>query len=390
MKVRQPYYYKQFKCTMSKCKDNCCRASWDIEVDEDAVDYYKASIYEDKLMNSIEDTEGYDCFKKKNGACVWLEKNGLCGMYGRFGEEYLANVCVQFPRFTEYFGDFKETGIGCACEEAVRIILESDINFKTEEIEEAYDVSDENCAEKINEKLKDFVFTLREELFKIFADGKMSSGRKLTIYLNVCSELQDVINSKEFLKEDADYKNRIYDTIERVTFDVLHKASYKDDISAETEEILTAFFEVPDMEEEYEKAHTKLEKLISKKYHGKKIIKAFKESRNVIEKQKRADDYDKFIIYLIYRYFGKAVFDGDILLKAKFAVAMYICLRLFDIYYLEINNNVMTLEDRIEQIKMISRQFEYSEDNMEQLTEDFLFEEGFSRAAFRKILAVFY
>ena len=39
----------------------------------------------------------------------------------------------------------------------------------------------------------------------------------------------------------------------------------------------------------------------------------------------------------------------------------------------------MTLEDRIEQIKMISRQFEYSEDNMEQLTEDFLFEEGFSR-----------
>ena len=39
---------------------------------------------------------------------------------------------------------------------------------------------------------------------------------------------------------------------------------------------------------------------------------------------------------------------------------------------------------------MISRQFEYSEDNMEQLTEDFLFEEGFSRAAFRKILAVFY
>ena len=87
MKVRQPLYYKQFKCTMSKCKDNCCRASWDIEVDEDAIDYYKSSIYEDKLMDSIEDTEGYDCFKKKNGACVWLEKNGLCGMYGRFGED---------------------------------------------------------------------------------------------------------------------------------------------------------------------------------------------------------------------------------------------------------------------------------------------------------------
>lgn len=387
MKVRQPLYYKQFKCTMSKCKDNCCRASWDIEVDEDAIDYYKSSISEDKLMDSIEDTEGYDCFKKKNGACVWLEKNGLCGMYGRFGEEYLANVCVQFPRFTEYFGDFKEVGIGCACEEAVRIILESDLNFK---LEEKNDPAGDDCDDEADEKMLNFVFTLREELFKLFSNKKISTSRKLTIYLNVCSELQDVLNSEEFVTEDKDYKNLIKDTIDNVTFDVKHKPAYKDDISAEIEEILMAFFEVPDMEEEYEEAHTKLEKLIAKKYPSKKIIKAFRDSLNVIEKQGRGEDYDKFIIYLIYRYLGKAVFDGDILLKAKLAVAMYICLRLFDIYCLETNNNVMTLEDRIEQIKMISRQFEYSEDNMEQLTEDFLFEEGFSRAAFRRILAVFY
>ena len=66
MKVRQPLYYKQFKCTMSKCKDNCCRASWDIEVDEDAIDYYKSSIYEDKLMDSIEDTESKEQEKEES------------------------------------------------------------------------------------------------------------------------------------------------------------------------------------------------------------------------------------------------------------------------------------------------------------------------------------
>lgn len=32
-------------------------------------------------------------------------------------------VCTQFPRYTEYFGNIKEMGIGLACEEAERIIL---------------------------------------------------------------------------------------------------------------------------------------------------------------------------------------------------------------------------------------------------------------------------
>ena len=135
-----------------------------------------------------------------------------------------------------------------------------------------------------------FVFALREELFKLFSNKKISTSRKLTIYLNVCSELQDVLNSEEFVTEDKDYKNLIKDTIDNVTFDVKHKPAYKDDISAEIEEILMAFFEVPDMEEEYEEAHTKLEKLIAKKYPGKKIIKAFRDSLNGGERQEVAPD----------------------------------------------------------------------------------------------------
>lgn len=100
--------------------------------------------------------------------------------YGRFGEEYLANVCVQFPRFTEYFGDFKEVGIGCACEEAVRIILESDLNFK---LEEKNDPAGDDCDDEADEKMLNFVFALREELFKLFSNKKISTSRKLTIYL---------------------------------------------------------------------------------------------------------------------------------------------------------------------------------------------------------------
>ena len=131
-------------------------------------------------------------------------------------------------------------GIGCACEEAVRIILESDLNFK---LEEKNDPAGDDCDDEADEKMLNFVFTLREELFKLFSNKKISTSRKLTIYLNVCSELQDVLNSEEFVTEDKDYKNLIKDTIDNVTFDVKHKPAYKDDISAEIEEILMAFFE---------------------------------------------------------------------------------------------------------------------------------------------------
>ncbi len=65
--------------------------------DEDAIDYYKSSIYEDKLMDSIEDTEGYDCFKKEKMEHAYgLRKNGLCGMYGRFEKSILQMYAYSF------------------------------------------------------------------------------------------------------------------------------------------------------------------------------------------------------------------------------------------------------------------------------------------------------
>ena len=40
------------------------------------------------------------------------------------GEDKMGVVCTQFPRYTEYYGAVKETGIGLACEEAARIICQ--------------------------------------------------------------------------------------------------------------------------------------------------------------------------------------------------------------------------------------------------------------------------
>ena len=42
MKFRIPKYYKQFHCIADKCKDSCCSAGWEIDIDEESLNLYKS------------------------------------------------------------------------------------------------------------------------------------------------------------------------------------------------------------------------------------------------------------------------------------------------------------------------------------------------------------
>ena len=119
---RVPHYYKAFHCIASDCRDNCCVGGWEIDIDEETAQYYLSMEGEfgDRLRNSITRTDEY-CFRLKDGKCPFLDSKCLCEIYQVLGEDKMGVVCTQFPRYTEYYGAVKETGIGLACEEAARI-----------------------------------------------------------------------------------------------------------------------------------------------------------------------------------------------------------------------------------------------------------------------------
>ena len=125
MVLRIPHYFDSFVCTAGECRDNCCYGGWQIDLDEDTVEFYKSvkGDFGDRLRASIDYTDTY-CFKLENGGCPFLDDDNLCHIYKELGPEHMGVVCTQFPRFSEYYGHYKETGIGLACEEAARIILE--------------------------------------------------------------------------------------------------------------------------------------------------------------------------------------------------------------------------------------------------------------------------
>ena len=141
---RVPHYYKAFHCIASDCRDNCCVGGWEIDIDEETAQYYLSMEGEfgDRLRNSITRTDEY-CFRLKDGKCPFLDSRGLCEIYQVLGEDKMGVVCTQFPRYTEYYGAVKETGIGLACEEAARIICQDKeaFTFNEETISEE-EVSD--------------------------------------------------------------------------------------------------------------------------------------------------------------------------------------------------------------------------------------------------------
>ena len=167
MKLRVPDYYDEFQCIADKCSDNCCIGGWEIDIDEDTYERYQQMSGEtgEKLRSSIIQTEDGDyCFRLIDGRCPMLTEEGLCVVHKELGEKYLGVVCSQFPRYSEYYGTIKESGIGMACEEAARKKKKKNRKFtlNISPLEEEYEQDSEYDSEYAAK-----IFNVREVVFKI-------------------------------------------------------------------------------------------------------------------------------------------------------------------------------------------------------------------------------
>ncbi|MBR2021743.1 MAG: flagellin lysine-N-methylase [Clostridia bacterium] len=123
MKEIFPNYYNEFKCIADKCKHSCC-VGWEIDIDEDTMDLYNSLEGElaEKMRANI--TGDVPHFVLKDGErCPFLKADGLCEIICEYGDGALCDICALHPRFSNFYDDFTETGLGLCCEEAARLIL---------------------------------------------------------------------------------------------------------------------------------------------------------------------------------------------------------------------------------------------------------------------------
>lgn len=230
-----------------------------------------------------------------------------------------------------------EKGIGLCCEEGVRLLLESKgsatspIAFAEREIDDIPDEISEDAIEA-----RDVIFEERNHLFSILADHSRPLNARLIELLDYAIETSGI----EI--EESSISNNVHQS----WFGILGKG------------------------ESYGPAWDKAYKEL--KERGWQTETIFTDS-----------DGEKIIAYLLFRYYEKSLFDGNSLTKVEFAIFFWIMVqKLGQVFASEANPQA-----KIDAIKLLSKQTEYSEEIMEIFEQEFMENPSFSPAIFKRILA---
>ena len=119
MKEIGPDYLREFHCIAGACQHTCCEG-WEIDIDEDSLPRF-LKMPDIAPQISMEETPHIRLLPGER--CPFLNRDGLCEMILRHGEDALCQICRDHPRFRNYWTGRVELGLGLVCEEAGRLIL---------------------------------------------------------------------------------------------------------------------------------------------------------------------------------------------------------------------------------------------------------------------------
>ena len=354
MKIYRPSYYKNFRCIGSACSDNCC-IGWEIDIDDDSAERYLSvpGDFGQRLKNSIAcDEEGHH-FILSGERCPFLNQDNLCDIFIHMGENALCDICTQHPRFHEWFGDWKESGLGLCCEAAGKLIFEapSPASFEIA-------VSDEEPSDFEDSEWLNCLFHARETAFQIIQDRSRSFIERLLLLVIYGEELQQDLNacSTQLVMKDA---QAYADPQMALQITLPDCQCSREELFAQ---LLDTFLPLEPIDPAWP------EKLCFIREHMADVLKSW--DQLVKERPQCWEEYEKFAVYIIFRYFLKSVFDDEV--SSKTGLAAVSCLMMFLLdgeRYLQ--KKAFSLEDRIFLAKQYSKEIEYCTENLEALADHY-------------------
>ncbi|WP_294378636.1 flagellin lysine-N-methylase [uncultured Clostridium sp.] len=385
MKTRVPDYFKKFKCIASECEDTCC-AGWEIVVDEDAYEVYNSvkGEFGERLKKEIYlDEDNEHVFRLKGNNCAFLNKNKMCDIYSELGEENLCYTCQQYPRFSDEFGSIREEGLSLSCPEAARIIF-GDSKITEFEVNE----NEEMVLSYSGLNFDAFVQLLksRKIIMKILQNRNINLNYRMAIVLGFSKEIQDKIDEDK-IREIEQVREK-YDDNEFINKYIADLEKFKDRGETKYNNIKKYFNVYSQIEHINEECPIVIDEAIECFY---------KENSNYefyIEKHKEFDEYyrdrlyefEHIMVYFIFRYFMKGVYDYDVSAKVKLAIVSTLMIKELDVVRWIKNGKEFTMNDQVEIAKLYSKDIEHSEENVEALYETFEQDEIFNLDNLKTIL----
>ena len=375
MKIRVPEYFKEFKCIASECEDTCC-AGWGIVIDDETYDKYTKvqGEFGSRLNNEIVHDAGENIFVLKGNDCPFLNDNKLCDIYNELGEGYLCYTCRQYPRYLEEFGSLREMGISLSCPEACRIILRDDKKAVFELSENEEEVSSYN---DINASLFIEFLSCRKIILQILQDRMINLNKRAALVLKFTAEIQDKIDNSR-ISEIKSVREK-YASKELVLEMAQNLSQYENQQSIKYNNIHEYFKVFKDLKHITPFDPLGLDDALRYFWQSKEDEELYLNKHAAFNEYYKEKEYkfENILVYFVFRYFMKAVFDYDASAKIKLAIVSYIMIKeLAVVRYIE--NNEFTDEDMVDIAHTYSKDIEHLEENIESLAEIFETNEVFN------------
>lgn len=374
MKIRVPEYYKDFSCIGGECIDTCC-AGWEVDVDKKSSAYYKSvdGAFGDRLRSKLVDYPIEDRFiLGEHGRCPFLNSKNLCDIYTELGEDKLCETCTNFPRHITEFGNTREIGISLSCPVAVELIMKrkEPIRFTVSENEEK--VSEYN---DIDAALYYSLCQARELAYTICQDRTMKIRHRAVLFLDFAKKLQKKLKKNKLNKildayKDVQYRNERIEKLEK------KYASYK-----KTTVVLRKWLDIYDRLEhikpEWQGILSELSGYVDRKMPDVKACAVIVNERDY--------EYEHLMVYYVYRYFLRAVFDENVLEKIKLSCTALIMQELLGAAYCY-RDGCFDFEKQITLMRIYSKETEHSEENLDELYRNFKKNKAFSTKNYMGII----
>ncbi len=368
MKIRVPKYLNKFKCIADKCEDTCC-AGWEIVIDEETYDYYEnlSGSFGERLRSEIINDGEDNIFVLKNGNCAFLNENKLCDIYNELGEDGLCYTCKKYPRYMEEFGNLREIGISLSCPEAARIMLGDSNKMEFELNENDEFITSYN---DIDAMLFIDLMQCRNIIFNILQNGNIDLNIRAAIILDFAKEVQDKIDEDDLtslktIKERYMDKNFINKTSDDLNKTIRDKEQWYTDI----EEYFYVFKGLKHINNNDPLGLDKVLYYIKSSAENKDIyLDKYKEFKKFYKDNMYK--FENILVYFVFRYFMKSVFDYDVAAKVKTAVVSYLIIKqLCVVRWIESGD--LSDEDIVDISHTYSKDIEHLEENIDTLADIF-------------------
>lgn len=384
MKVRIPAYYKKFSCIGGACEDTCC-AGWEIDIDETSYGYYQdlPGAFGEKVRRCIKEYEGdgQDAYEahgfilREGKRCPFLREDGLCEMILTLGEDAICDVCTYTPRnFLEY-GGMREISISPSCGEAGRLIFGSPekAEFLTEEEEGELDIEEDGEELLFGERIR----AARDYGIGILQERAYSIWERMGGFLCYGKEVQQRLN-----EEDAEGLEALCGRDFSVYIDRAAELGEKWQGGSEGRHrsFLKRFATFSDLDcinEEWEQYLQEMKIAFAGEDGVRNYREAMRGYDSWLESENREYEWEHLAVYLAFLMVSRCVDDWNFWGKVQFVAVSWLFVRDMDgMRYWK--KGRYDPEDRVDVMRIFAKEVEHSQDNLDDLEEEFLFEEAYA------------